>query len=87
MLHKMCAWVTLLAIWLGMLMDVMVFMKVIVGHRNVEGRMLLEFCLHKELCVSNTWLKRKEKRKVTFRFRKKQDRNGLCANKQRKQRL
>ena len=38
-----------------------------VGQRNLEGRMLLEFCLDKELCVSNTWLKREEKRKVTFR--------------------
>ena len=28
--------------------------------------MLLEFCLGKELCVSNTWFKREEKRKVAF---------------------
>ena len=27
------------------------------GQRNLEGRMLLEFCLEKELCVSNTWFK------------------------------
>ena len=39
-----------------------------VGQRNLEGRMLLESCLEKELCVSNTWLKRVEKRKVTFRL-------------------
>ena len=39
-----------------------------VGQRNLEGRMLLEFCLEKELCVSNTWFKREEKRKVTFRM-------------------
>ena len=26
-----------------------------VGLRNLEGRMLLEFCLEMELCVSNTW--------------------------------
>ena len=26
------------------------------------------FCLEKELCVSNTWLKIEEKRKVTFRI-------------------
>ena len=38
------------------------------GLRNLEGRMLLEFCLEKELCMSNTWLRRKEKRKVTFRM-------------------
>ena len=39
-----------------------------VCQRNLEGRMLLEFFLEKELCVSNTWLKREEKRKVTFRI-------------------
>ena len=37
-----------------------------VGQRNLEGRMFLEFRLEKELCVSNTWFKREEKRKVTF---------------------
>ena len=37
-----------------------------VGQRNLEGRMLLEFCLKKELCVTNTWYKRGEKREVTF---------------------
>ena len=42
-----------------------------VGQSNLEGRMLLEFCLEKELCVSNTWNKREEKRKVTFRMRQK----------------
>ena len=30
--------------------------------------MLLEFCLEKELCVSYTWFKREEKRKVIFRM-------------------
>ena len=39
-----------------------------VRQRNVEGRMLLEFCLEKELCVQNTWFKREEKRMVTFRM-------------------
>ena len=39
-----------------------------VGHRNLEGRMLLEFCQEKELCVSDTWFKREEMRKVTFRM-------------------
>ena len=28
--------------------------------------MLLEFCLEKELCVSNSWFEREEQRKVTF---------------------
>ena len=39
-----------------------------VGQKNLEGRMSLEFCLEKELCVSNIWRWREEKRKVTFRM-------------------
>ena len=39
-----------------------------VGQRNLEGRMLLEFCLEKELCVSNTWYKREDKRKVALKM-------------------
>ena len=40
------------------------------GQRNYEGRMLLEFCLEKELCkyMSNTWFRREEKRKMAFRM-------------------
>ena len=38
------------------------------GQRNLEGRMLLEFCLEKELCVSNTWSKREGKMTVTLRM-------------------
>ena len=38
-----------------------------VGQKNLEGRMLLEYCLVNELFVSNTWFKRVEKRKVTLR--------------------
>ena len=38
-----------------------------VGQRNLEGTMLLEFCLEKELCVSKAWLK-KYKKRVTFRM-------------------
>ena len=34
----------------------------------MEGRMLIELCLIKELYVSNTWFNREEKRKVTFRI-------------------
>ena len=37
-----------------------------IGQRNLEERMLLQFCLEKELCVSNTWFMREKKRKVTF---------------------
>ena len=39
-----------------------------VGQRNLDGSMLSEFCLEKALCVSNTWSKREEKRKVAFRM-------------------
>ena len=38
-----------------------------VGRRKLEQRMLFEFCLEKELCVSNTWFKRGENRKATLR--------------------
>ena len=31
--------------------------------KNKFERMLLEFCLEKELYMSNTWLKRKQRRK------------------------
>ena len=41
------------------------------GQKNFDGRMLLEFCLEIELCVLNTWLKREEMRKVTFRLGEK----------------
>ena len=30
--------------------------------------MLLEFYLDKELCLSNTWFKREEMRKMTFKL-------------------
>ena len=39
-----------------------------VGQRNLEGGMLLKFCLDEVLCVSSTWFKREEKRKVIFRM-------------------
>ena len=29
---------------------------------------MLDFCLEKELCVSSTWFRREERRKVTFRI-------------------
>ena len=37
-----------------------------IGKINAEGRMLLDFCDHKELCVANTWIKKKDKKKVTY---------------------
>ena len=37
----------------------------VIGERNVEGKMLLEFCDEKELCVANTWFRNRERRKVT----------------------
>jgi len=38
-----------------------------IGKRNAEGRMLLEFCDERELCVANTWFKKTDKRKITFK--------------------
>ena len=46
---------------IGILIDTM-------GGMLEVRRMLLEFCLEKELSVSNTWCKRVEKRKVTLRM-------------------
>ena len=37
-----------------------------IGERNVKGKMLLELCDKKELCVENTWFKKGDKRKVIF---------------------
>ena len=37
-----------------------------IGKGNAEGRMLLDFCDQKELCVANMWYKKKNKRKVTY---------------------
>ena len=34
--------------------------------RNMEGKMLLQYSDAKELCVANTWLRKGEKRKVTY---------------------
>ena len=59
----------------------------VVGHRNLEGRKLLEICLEKELCVSNTWLKREEKRKVTFRYVENETEIDFVLTKKRHQRF
>ena len=48
-----------------------------VGLRSLKERMLLEFCLEKELCVSNTWFKREERRKVTFRMGENETENNF----------
>ena len=34
-----------------------------IGQRNAEGRMLLEFCDERELCVANTWFKKTYKKR------------------------
>ena len=49
-----------------------------VGQWNFEGRVSVEFCLKKELCVSNTWYKREEKRKVTFRIGENETEIDFC---------
>ena len=53
----------------GILMDSLGSWRVWLRYmEGIEGSMLSEFCLEKELCVSITWSKREEKRKVTFRM-------------------
>ena len=51
-----------------------------VSQENLEGRMLLEFCLEKELCVSNTWFKRR-KEKGEIQNGRKLYGKGLCVDK------
>ena len=45
--------------------------------------MILEFCLEKESCVSNTWLKRDEKRKVIFIIDENETGNNFVLKKKR----
>ena len=42
-----------------------------IDKRNLEDRLLLEFCVEKGMFVSNSWFKKKDNRKVTF--------NGECS--------
>ena len=36
-----------------------------IGKRNQGGRMLLEFCDAKHLCIANTWFRKADKKKIT----------------------
>ena len=38
-----------------------------IGQKNVKGSKLLEFGNKRELCVANTWFKKTDKRKITFK--------------------
>ena len=62
-------WMTLILVSMDILINLLVFLKVCgVGERNLEGRMLLELCMSKELCVVDTWFEREGRRKVAFRL-------------------
>ena len=37
-----------------------------IGKRNHEGRMLLEFFDAKHLCIANTWLRKADKKNITY---------------------
>ena len=37
-----------------------------IGERNQEGCLLLEFCDAKHLCIANTWLRKADKKKITY---------------------
>ena len=37
-----------------------------IGKRNQEGRMLLEFCDAKHLCIANIWPRKADKKKITI---------------------
>ena len=37
-----------------------------IGEDNQEGRMLLEFCDEKHICIANTWSRFADKKKITY---------------------
>ena len=37
-----------------------------IGKRNQEGRMLLEYCDAKFLCLANTWFRKADKKNITY---------------------
>ena len=37
-----------------------------IGERNQDGRILLEFCDAKHLCIANTWSRKADKKKITY---------------------
>ena len=39
-----------------------------IGERNQKGRMLLLFCNARHLCVTNTWLRKADKKKIWLRM-------------------
>ena len=36
------------------------------AEKNQEGRMLLQFCDAKHICIAETWFRKADKRKITF---------------------
>ena len=62
-------WMTLILVSMDILIDLLVFLKGCgVCERNLEGIMLLELCMSKELCVVDTWFQREGRTKVAFRL-------------------
>ena len=49
-----------------------------IGERNQEGRVLLEFCDAKYLCIANTWCRMADKNKMTYGSRCGESEIDLC---------
>ena len=65
-LHSMGELVWVWLILMDMLGNRSRVMRVCLEEMELEGKMLLEFCDEKELCVVNTWFTKGDKRKVTY---------------------
>ena len=37
-----------------------------IGERNQEGRMLLQFCDAKHLCIASAWIRKADNKKVAY---------------------
>ena len=49
-----------------------------IGQGNQEGRMLLEFCDAKHLCIANTWLRKADNKKITHGSGFNKSENDFC---------
>ena len=49
-----------------------------IGERNQEGMMLLEFCDAKHSCIANTWLRKTDKKKITYGSRWNKSEIDFC---------
>ena len=56
----------------------MVHGRFIIGERNKEGSMVLEFCDAKHLCIANIWFRKVDKKKITYGSGCNESKIDLC---------